>query len=141
VINDEEETGCCSWGDDWAEAHHDVELMDAAGRRLAKARLPEGVIGMARLHAMIGELGCDAEVAERRWDRDRLRSVGRGVDRGRVHGVRLGGAGRWFLACARFPCTCASVRVGVRVGRSRYPGRYGASGQDQRSTLASPVAG
>jgi transposase len=52
-------------GDDWAEAHHDVELMDAAGRRLAKARLPEGVTGMARLHAMIGEqLGEDAEETE-----------------------------------------------------------------------------
>lgn len=49
-------------GDDWAEDHHDVELMDAAGRRLAKARLPEGVAGIARLHAMIGEqLGQDAE--------------------------------------------------------------------------------
>jgi transposase len=48
-------------GDDWAEDHHDVELMDTAGRRLAKARLPEGVAGMARLHAMIGEqLGEDA---------------------------------------------------------------------------------
>jgi len=32
-------------GDDWAEAHHDVELMDAAGRTVAKARLPEGVAG------------------------------------------------------------------------------------------------
>ncbi|RAS59491.1 transposase IS116/IS110/IS902 family protein [Lentzea atacamensis] len=42
-------------GDDWAEDHHDVELMDGTGRRLAKARLPEGVAGMARLHAMIGE--------------------------------------------------------------------------------------
>ena len=52
-------------GDDWAEAHHDVELMDAAGRRLVKARLPEGVTGMARLHAMIGEqLGKDAEETE-----------------------------------------------------------------------------
>ncbi|MGH3718138.1 MAG: IS110 family transposase [Pseudonocardiaceae bacterium] len=52
-------------GDDWAEAHHDVELMDATGRRLAKARLPEGVAGMARLHAMIGEqLGEAAEEAE-----------------------------------------------------------------------------
>ena len=52
-------------GDDWAQAHHDVELMDATGRRLAKARLPEGVAGMARLHAMIGEqLGEDAEAAE-----------------------------------------------------------------------------
>jgi transposase len=52
-------------GNDWAEAHHDVELMDAAGRRLAKARLPEGVAGMARLHAIIGEqLGEDAEDVE-----------------------------------------------------------------------------
>ncbi|MFF4779676.1 IS110 family transposase [Microtetraspora fusca] len=51
-------------GDDWAEDHHDVELMDDTGRRLAKARLPEGVGGMARLHAMIGEqLGEDAEDA------------------------------------------------------------------------------
>jgi transposase len=49
-------------GDDWAEDHHDVELMDATGRRLAKARLPEGVAGIARLHAMIGgQLGEDAE--------------------------------------------------------------------------------
>jgi transposase len=52
-------------GDDWAEDHHDVELQDAAGRRLAKARLEEGVAGVARLHAMIGEhLGEDAEAQE-----------------------------------------------------------------------------
>jgi transposase len=45
-------------GDDWAEDHHDVELMDAAGRVLGRARLPEGVAGIARLHAMIaGWLG------------------------------------------------------------------------------------
>jgi transposase len=42
-------------GDDWAEDHHDIEVMDAGGRRLAKARLPEGVAGMSRLHAMIGD--------------------------------------------------------------------------------------
>jgi transposase len=54
-------------GDDWAEDHHDVELMDDTGRRLAKARLPEGVAGIARLHAMIGEqLGQDAVDAEGR---------------------------------------------------------------------------
>ncbi|WP_169989092.1 IS110 family transposase [Microbispora sp. H10836] len=48
-------------GDDWVEDHHGVELMDDTGRRLAKARLPEGVAGMARLHAMFGEqLGEDA---------------------------------------------------------------------------------
>ena len=52
-------------GDDWAETHHDVELMDGTGKRLAKARLSEGVAGVARLHAMIGEqLGGDAEAAE-----------------------------------------------------------------------------
>jgi transposase len=51
-------------GDDWAEDHHDVELMDAAGKTLAKARLPEGVAGIARLHAMIGaQLGDDVEDA------------------------------------------------------------------------------
>jgi transposase len=45
-------------GDDWAEDHHDVEVMDAVGRRLAKARLPEGVVGMARLHAILaGQTG------------------------------------------------------------------------------------
>jgi transposase len=49
-------------GDDWAEDHHDVELMDAGGRRLAKARLPEGVAGIARLHAMVGgQLGEDGD--------------------------------------------------------------------------------
>ncbi|MFJ8476984.1 IS110 family transposase [Kitasatospora sp. NPDC094011] len=48
-------------GDDWAQDHHDVEVMDAAGRRLSKARLPEGVAGIERLHAMIGaELGEDS---------------------------------------------------------------------------------
>jgi transposase len=47
-------------GDDWAEDHHDVEVMDASGRRLAKARLPEGMAGMTRLHAMIGEALGDA---------------------------------------------------------------------------------
>jgi len=42
-------------GDDWAEDHHDVELEDETGRRLARARLPEGLDGIARLHALIAE--------------------------------------------------------------------------------------
>jgi hypothetical protein len=41
-------------GDDWAEDHHDVEVQDETGRRLAKARLPEGIAGIARLHGLIG---------------------------------------------------------------------------------------
>jgi transposase len=49
-------------GDDWAEDHHDVEVMNEAGKVLAKARLPEGVAGMARLHELIGRhVGEDAE--------------------------------------------------------------------------------
>jgi transposase len=49
-------------GDDWAEDHHDVEIQDESGHRLAKARLSEGVAGMARLHALVGEhLDADAD--------------------------------------------------------------------------------
>ena len=54
-------------GDDWAEDHHDVEVMDASGRRLAKARLPEGMAGMTRLHAMIAQAlgdGIEDDTAE-----------------------------------------------------------------------------
>jgi hypothetical protein len=66
-------------GDDWAEDHHDVEVMDAAGRVLAKARLPEGVAGMTRLHELTGQyLGEDTEEAE----------VLVGIETGRVHGLR-----------------------------------------------------
>jgi transposase len=40
-------------GDDWAEAHHDVYLMDEAGERLAWRRLPEGLAGIRQLHELI----------------------------------------------------------------------------------------
>jgi transposase len=40
-------------GDDWAEDHHDVELVDASGRRLA--RLPEGLDGSTRPHTLIAQ--------------------------------------------------------------------------------------
>jgi transposase len=49
-------------GDDWSETHHDIELMDASGRRLARARLPEGMAGMSRLHAILaGQIGDAAD--------------------------------------------------------------------------------
>ncbi|MFD7004395.1 IS110 family transposase [Streptomyces mirabilis] len=44
-------------GDDWAEDHHDVEVQDDTGRKLAAARLPEGVEGIAKLHALIARHG------------------------------------------------------------------------------------
>jgi len=42
-------------GDDWAEDHHDLEIEDEDGRRLARVRLPEGLEGIARLHALVAE--------------------------------------------------------------------------------------
>ncbi len=49
-------------GDGWAEAHHDVELQDEHGRVVARRRLPEGVVGLAQLHALFAEhLGEDDE--------------------------------------------------------------------------------
>ena len=41
-------------GVDWAEAHHDVHVADEDGKRLGKARLPEGVDGIARFHELVG---------------------------------------------------------------------------------------
>jgi len=94
-------------GDDWAEDFHDVELMDEAGRRLAKARLPEGVTGVARLHAMIAEqLGEDADEA----------------------GVRIG------IETDRGPWVAALVAAGYTVyavnplQASRYRDRHSVSG-------------
>jgi hypothetical protein len=40
-------------GDDWAADHHDVELVDENGRKLARAPLAEGLEGITRLHALI----------------------------------------------------------------------------------------
>ena len=53
-------------GDDWAQDHHDVEVMDEAGKVLAKKRLPEGVAGIGQLHELVGrfapEDGAETEV-------------------------------------------------------------------------------
>jgi len=42
-------------GDDWAEDHHDLEIEDQDGRRVARARLPEGLEGITRLHALVAQ--------------------------------------------------------------------------------------
>ena len=97
-------------GDDWAEAHHDVELMDVTGRRLAKARLPEGVAGVARLHAMIGEqLGEDA-------DEDDAGQVAVGIETDR---------GPWVQALIAAGYTVYAINP---LQASRYRERHGVSG-------------
>ena len=93
-------------GDDWAEDHHDVELMDAAGRVLAKRRLPEGVAGMARLHELVGEqLGEDADA-----------EVVAGIETGR---------GPWVAALLAAGYTVFGVNP---LQASRYRERHGVSG-------------
>ena len=50
-------------GVDWAEAHHDVYVVDGSGGRLDGGRVPDGVEGVARFHAMVaGHVGDPAEV-------------------------------------------------------------------------------
>ena len=94
-------------GDDWAEDHHDVELMAAAGRVLAKKRLPEGVAGMARLHELIGQqLGEDAP--------DATVVIGIETDRG-----------PWVAALVAAGYTVYAVNP---LQASRYRERHGVSG-------------
>lgn len=50
-------------GDDWAEAHHDVHVMDEVGNRLTSRRLPEGLEGIRGFHDLVAGLVDDpAEV-------------------------------------------------------------------------------
>jgi len=42
-------------GIDWAEAHHDVCVLDEQGRVLAKGRVTDDVEGLGRLHAIVAE--------------------------------------------------------------------------------------
>lgn len=81
--------------------------MNAAGRRLATARLPEGVAGIERLHAMIAEhAGEDADAAE----------VAIGIETDR---------GPWVSALVGAGYTVYAVNP---LQASRYRERHGVSG-------------
>jgi len=50
-------------GIDWAEEHHDVHVMNPDGQPLGRTRVPEGIDGIARLHALVADHADDpAEV-------------------------------------------------------------------------------
>ena len=84
--------------------------MDAGGRRLAKARLPEGVAGIARLHAMIGgQLGEDA-------DEEDAGQVAVGIETDR---------GPWVAALIAAGYTVFAINP---LQASRYRERHGVSG-------------
>lgn len=42
-------------GVDWAEQHHDACVLDEAGTVLGRAQVPDGIEGVARLHALVAE--------------------------------------------------------------------------------------
>ena len=104
-------------GDDWAEDHHDIEVMDEAGKVLAKKRLPEAAAGMTQLHGLIGrfvpEDVDDVEVV-----------IGIETDRG--------------------PWVAALTAAGYRVfpvnplQASRYRERHGVSGAAGKTSLNLP---
>ncbi len=42
-------------GVDWAEAHHDICVLDEAGEVLARKRIPDTLVGVRALHELLGE--------------------------------------------------------------------------------------
>jgi transposase len=42
-------------GDDWSEAHHDIEMVDDVGQVLVRKRLSEGLAGITVLHELVAE--------------------------------------------------------------------------------------
>jgi transposase len=100
-------------GDDWAKDHHDVELQDEVGRVLVRRRLPEGIVGIAGLHALVAEHVGGSDDSDE-GDNDFSVVVGIETDRG--------------------PWVEALIAAGYEVfainpkQASRFKERYGASG-------------
>lgn len=42
-------------GIDWSERHHDVCVIEADGTQLVRARVADGIEGVARLHGILAE--------------------------------------------------------------------------------------
>lgn len=48
-------------GDDWAEAHHDIVVLDDDGGVVVRVRLAHGLVGIGRFHELIAELEVDPD--------------------------------------------------------------------------------
>jgi hypothetical protein len=96
-------------GDDWAGDHHDVALVDAAGRRLARAGLSEGVAGIARFHELIAEHAAGGEAPGQ---------VVAGIETGR---------GPWVTALVASGCRVYAVNP---MPVARYRERHSVSGAE-----------
>lgn len=69
-------------GDDWAEDHHDIEIVDENGKVLARRRLPEGLEGVTRLHSLVAAQMPDGWVDRDPAEAAALVKVGIETDRG-----------------------------------------------------------
>lgn len=104
-------------GDGRAGEHHDVEVMNEAGKVPAGKRLPEGAAGMSRLHGLIGRhVPGDADDAEVVIGIQTGRGPwGRGSDRRSLQGV-----------------------PGEPAAGLRYRGRHAVSGAKSDGTRTAP---
>src|SRR5579859_6343717 len=93
-------------GDDWAQDHHDIEVMDEAGQVLARRRVPEGVEGIGQLHELIGRF----------------------VPEGSGAGVQVGIETDRGLRVAALVAAGYVVFAVNPLQASRYRGRHGVSG-------------
>jgi transposase len=96
-------------GDDWAEDHHDVEIQDETGRRVAKARLPEGIAGITKLHGLIGKFLTDGNEAA-------LVKIGIETDRGPWVAALVASG---YLVYAINPLQSARARDGQSVSGAK----------------------
>jgi transposase len=94
-------------GDDWAEDHHDVALINQEGRLLARGRLPEGVQGIEALHG---------HIASHLDERDGPTQVMVGIETDR---------GPWVAALLAADYTVFAVNP---LQAARYRERHGSSG-------------
>ena len=131
-------------GDDWAENHHDVEIVYDTGRVLARRRLPEGPGGITRLHALIGEHMSEGWAEWEPAQTAAMVKVGIETDRGPWVAALVAG-GRAPDTRRSHPRAHLSTHPPLTSSRKKFglrPGRCGTSGSNGfcRACLAGSVS-
>jgi transposase len=93
-------------GIDWAEAHHDICVLDREGEVLATRRVPDGLEGVARLHALLGDHADEPEEVV----------VGIETDRGLLVGALLAAG---YLVYAINPLAASRYRERHTTSRAK----------------------
>ena len=97
-------------GDDWAEGHHDIEIVDDEGKVLVRRRLPEGLEGVTRLHALVAEQLPDDWIDRDPEQAAALVKVGIETDRGSWVGSLVAAGYAWSRSTLfRWPATASGT--------------------------------